>query len=194
MTATRFLKAFIVPVIAAGLLLGAFPAVAGKPAAGTEAAAPEIREFSAWRLQCASKAECTLFQHVTTGKEGDKNAPIVLAAVVHITTVKGKEGDKDGDKEQTMVRLVTPLGTALLAGIQMQIDDDKPIQVPYMRCLPGGCVTEIIFADDMLDKLKKGKEISVTYTNVEGKPKPYKLSLKGFPAGLAALESSSKKG
>jgi invasion protein IalB len=96
------------------------------------------------------------------------------------------------DKPATGMRLVTPLGTVLTPGMAIKIDDGKDIKIPYTQCLPGGCMVDVIFDQDMLGKLKAGKSLFVAYRLPNGKDNTLKVSLKGFATAVDAMATGSK--
>jgi invasion protein IalB len=177
-------------ILAGGL---SAPAFAGNTATAEKtAAAVQPRDYDDWRLSCASADEksapsCTIFQLLSVEQQNgkDKQQVPALTTVVHIEQVK--------DKPQTMIRMVTPLGIALISGISFKIDEGKPTQVPFMRCIPGGCLTEMIFDKEMLGKLKSAKKLLVGYKAQTGKDQVFDVSLKGFPQALEALEAADKR-
>lgn len=163
-------------------------AVAAAPP-GTQAKADAPRDFNDWRLVCETpakggKKQCEVFQRVTWSKE--KGQGIALTTLVHM--------GKNKEKDVTMIRVVTPLGTLLTAGMAIKIDDGKQIKVPYLQCLPGGCLVDMVFDPEMMDKMKKGKTMFVAYRAPNGKDATLPVSLKGFAPALDAMAQTQAKG
>lgn len=160
--------------------------VSAPPGAAAKVDAP--RDFNDWRMVCETpakggKKQCEVFQRMTWGKEKQGAA---LTTLVHMGKVK--------DKPATMIRVVAPLGTLLTAGMAIKIDDGKQIKVPYLQCLPGGCLVDLVFDDEMMEKMKKGKVMFVAYRLPNGKDSTLKVSLKGFAQALDALAQTQTKG
>jgi invasion protein IalB len=150
------------------------PPAAAKPAV-------TAKDYNDWRVACeadpkdAGKKKCDMFQQVMFK---DKKH-LALAAHVGNQTVKGQK--------LVNLRLVTPLGTMLPAGIAIKIDDDKQKKLPYSFCLPNGCIINMIFDKDMTARLKAGKEMLVAYKSITNKTLTVKVSLIGFSSALNAL-------
>jgi invasion protein IalB len=167
------------------------PPAAAVAAASIEPAAGKTdapRDFNDWRLVCETpakggKKQCEVFQRMLWGKEKGT----ALTTLVH--TVKNKE-----KKDVTMIRVVTPLGTLLTPGMAIKIDDGKQIKVPYLQCLPGGCLVDMVFDQEMMDKMKKGKTMFVAYRAGNGKDAQLPVSLKGFGPALDAMAQAQTKG
>jgi invasion protein IalB len=72
-------------------------------------------------------------------------------------------------------------------GLGLNIDDKNIGRVPFVRCLPNGCVAEVVLDDTLVDKLQTGKNaIFVVFrTPEEGVGIP--VSLNGFADGFAKL-------
>ncbi|TAL27320.1 MAG: invasion associated locus B family protein [Alphaproteobacteria bacterium] len=173
-------------------------AVASAPPAAAATAAASIapaagntdapRDFNDWRLVCETpakggKKQCEVFQRMMWGK--DKGT--ALTTLVHMVKNKDK-------KDVTMIRVVTPLGTLLTPGMAIKIDDGKQIKVPYLQCLPGGCLVDMVFDQEMMDKMKKGKTLFVAYRAGNGKDAQLPVSLKGFGPALDAMAQAQAKG
>ncbi|MEZ0224837.1 MAG: invasion associated locus B family protein [Alphaproteobacteria bacterium] len=155
------------------------------PAAQAKADAP--KDFNDWRLVCETpakggKKQCEVFQRMTWKDKG-----AALTTLVHMVKNKDK-------KDVTMIRVVTPLGTLLTPGMAIKIDDGKQIKVPYLQCLPGGCLVDMVFDEEMMDKMKKGKTMIVAYRAGNGKDAKLPVSLKGFGPALDAMAQAQAKG
>jgi invasion protein IalB len=133
----------------------------------------------AWQVNCAKppgkKAEkCALVQSVTA-----EDRPNVGLTVMFLKTV-------DGNKQ--LLRIVAPLGVLLPAGLGLKIDDTDIGQAPFIKCGKIGCVSEVVVKDDLIAKLKSGKQaIFVIFQTPEsgiGIP----ISLEGFTAGLGSVK------
>ena len=67
------------------------------------------------------------------------------------------------------------------------MDDADIGRAGFVRCLPNGCIAEVILEDALLAKLKAGGQATfiIFQTPEEGIGIP--ISLKGFSAGFDAL-------
>jgi invasion protein IalB len=159
---------------------GAAPAPA--PAAGAPAAAAEAPQ-SAWVKLCEK----------ATLKKADKEEKLDIC-LTHHERLDGNTGmvivsaalrEVQGNPKKHLMIMV-PLGVALPAGLQIKIDEDKePTKLVYTICHPGGCTAEVEATDDMVGKLKKGKQMMVAAMNVAAKPIFLPVPLNGFEPTLA---------
>lgn len=142
-------------------------------------------KFGDWEVSCgkppgARDEKCALVQSVI-----DEERANVGLRVVFLFASGG----------QMVLRVVAPLGVLLPFGLGLRIDDEpigeKPL--PFIRCRPMGCISEIIVKDALLDKMKAGKQalFIIVETKEEGRAIP--VSLAGFTKGLDHLTSLTKK-
>ena len=83
--------------------------------------------------------------------------------------------------------MLAPLGVLLPNGLGLNIDGSDIGRVAFVRCLPNGCVAEVVLDDELINKLSNGKTaIFVVFkTPEEGIGIP--VSLTGFKDGFAQL-------
>lgn len=94
---------------------------------------------------------------------------------------------KTADKQARLLRVLAPLGVLLPNGLGLNIDGANIGRVAFVRCLPNGCVAEVVLDDELITKLTTGKSaiFFVFKTPEEGIGIP--VSLKGFGDGFAQL-------
>lgn len=102
-------------------------------------------------------------------RDGYTGALLVSAAVRRI------EGQ---DKEHLLI--MVPLGRFLPAGLRVQIDKDKPLDLKYTICLPNGCYAEMVATKELVTKFKKGNDMAVLTINAGGKAIGFPVPLNGF--------------
>lgn len=88
---------------------------------------------------------------------------------------------------------MAPLETLLPAGISMQIDDKEPKGYPFSVCSAAGCLARMGFTADEVEAMKNGAEITfmlVPFVAPDQKV-TLKMSLKGFTAGLEAVNTAN---
>ena len=174
----RLTAVILMTAIILGSLIQAAPQVLAQTKAKTK------RSFGDWQIDCgkppgARTQRCALLQSVI-----DEERSNVGLRVVFLLTSKGEK----------VLRVVAPLGVLLPFGLGLRIDDqpigDKPL--PFVRCRPMGCISEIIVKDALLDKFKTGTTalFIIVETKEEGRAIP--VSLKGFTEGLEHLTALSK--
>ena len=94
---------------------------------------------------------------------------------------------KTADGKSRLLRVIAPLGVLLPNGLGLKIDLADIGRAGFVRCLPTGCVAEVIMDDKLLDQLKTGKTATfiIYQTPEEGVGIP--LNLAGFGGGFDAL-------
>lgn len=183
-------RAALVALLAGALLL---PPGAGAQTAKPDAAKPDASKpiaaapagetqrrtkFNDWELRCetppgAAKEQCALLQSVAAD---DK--PNINLVVITLKTADGKS---------RLLRVIAPLGVLLPNGLGLKIDQADIGRAGFVRCLPTGCVAEVIMDEKLLDQLKTGKTATfiIYQTPEEGVGIP--LNLAGFGEGFEAL-------
>lgn len=158
--------------LAAGLaLLLAFAAHA--QAQGTITAT-----HGAWQIRCetpdgAPEEQCALVQNVTA--EDRENIGLT---VIYLRTA---------DEQAKILRVLAPLGVLLPSGLGLSIDGEDIGRAGFVRCLPNGCIAEVVMEDQLINRLASGDVATfvIFQTPEEGIGIP--ISLDGFGAGVAAL-------
>jgi invasion protein IalB len=95
---------------------------------------------------------------------------------------------KQGDKTQTQMRVMAPIGVFLPTGVGLEIDGVAVSRVPFSNCLPQICLARAEASPETLDKLKKGSVANFIIWEGPGAGMPMKISLKGFGKALDALD------
>lgn len=131
-----------------------------------------------WQMSCdmlpgASTEQCALIQNVTA-----EDQPNVALSVIVLKTA---------DQQARLLRVLAPLGVLLPNGLGLNIDGEDQGRVAFVRCLPNGCVAEVVMDDDLVTKLSEGDTgiFIVFKTPEEGIGIP--VSLSGFGEGFNAL-------
>lgn len=155
-------------------------AMAGLMAASGAAHAQGVvkAQYGDWQMSCdtppgASFEQCAMIQNVTA-----EDQPNVGLSVIVLRTA---------DRQARLLRVLAPLGVLLPNGLGLNIDGTDIGRVAFVRCLPNGCVAEVVLDDALLDQLSKGQTaIFVVFkTPEEGIGIP--VSLNGFADGFAQL-------
>jgi invasion protein IalB len=158
---------------AAALLAGA--AFAASPAAAQGAVKSKHGD---WELRCetppgATKEQCALLQSVAA-----EDRPNVNLVVIVLKTADGKS---------RLLRVVAPLGVLLPSGLGLKIDNADIGRAGFVRCLPTGCVAEVVMEDKLIDQMRSGQTATfiIFQTPEEGVGIP--LALGGFKDGYEKL-------
>ncbi len=150
--------------------------VAVAPAAQGE---PPVRSTHGdWQVRCdtpagAQSEQCVLMQFVTAEDRDNVGLTVIVL--------------KTADKKAKIMRILAPLGVLLPSGLGLKIDDTDMGRAGFVRCLPNGCVAEVILEDKLLQKLESGKTATfiIFQTPEEGIGIP--ISLNGFAPGFDNL-------
>ena len=170
MTPTRLLRGI--------LLAGVFALGLGAAAAPAAAQGVAKAKYGDWELRCetppgASREQCALLQSVAAD---DK--PNINLVVIVLRTADGKS---------RLLRVIAPLGVLLPSGLGLKIDSTDVGRAGFVRCLPTGCVAEVVMEDKLIDQMRTGGSATfiIFQTPEEGIGIP--LALKGFKEGFDAL-------
>jgi len=145
------------------------------PAAGE----PPVRSSHGdWQIRCdtpagAQNEQCVLMQFVTAEDRDNVGLTVIVL--------------KTADKQARIMRVLAPLGVLLPSGLGLKIDDSDMGRAGFVRCLPNGCVAEVILEDQLLTRLKAGGTATfiIFQTPEEGIGIP--ISLNGFGPGYDTL-------
>lgn len=135
-------------------------------------------EHGDWELRCdtppgAESEQCVLMQYVTA--EDRENVGLTVIVL------------RTADKQARILRVLAPLGVLLPRGLGLRIDEADLGSASFIRCLPNGCVAEVIMDDNLITQLSAGTQATfiIFQTPEEGIGIP--ISLNGFAEGYAAL-------
>jgi invasion protein IalB len=147
--------------------------------AGTAAAQGVVKSVHGdWQIRCdtppgAQGEQCALIQSVTA-----EDRPNVGLTVIVLKTA---------DQKFRLMRVLAPLGVLLPNNLGLRIDSADVGKVSFVRCLPNGCVAEVVVNDDLMKQLRNGHTATfiIFQTPEEGIGIP--VSLKGFGEGFDKL-------
>jgi invasion protein IalB len=155
-------------------LAAAFAALAGGPAASQGA----IRSVHGeWKVRCdtppgARREHCVLTQNATT----EDHPRAQLRVLVF----------KTADFKSRLMQFVVPLGVQIGAGLLVKIDDAEIGRAGFVRCLPTGCIAEVVLDDAMVEKWRAGQRASFTLHTGE-QTIGFTIPLAGFGEGYDKL-------
>jgi invasion protein IalB len=131
-----------------------------------------------WQIRCdtppgAQSEQCALIQSVTA-----EDRPNVGLTVIVLKTA---------DQKNRLMRVLAPLGVLLPSGLGLKINQSDIGRAGFVRCLPNGCVAEVVMDDNLIKQLRTGLTATfiIFQTPEEGIGIP--VSLKGFGDGLDKL-------
>lgn len=131
-----------------------------------------------WEVRCdtppgAASEQCVAMQFVTAADRDNVGLTVIVL--------------KTADRQARILRVLAPLGVLLPRGLGLDIDQESMGTAGFVRCLPNGCVAEVIMDDTLVEKMKTGKTATfvIFQTPEEGIGIP--ISLNGFGEGYDSL-------
>jgi invasion protein IalB len=163
------------PLIAAAVL-----ALAGLIGPTGQAAAQGAVKsvHSDWQVRCdtppgAQGEQCALIQSVTA----EDRANVGLTVIVL----------KTADQKARLMRVVAPVGVLLPSGLGLKIDQADFGRAGFVRCLPNGCVAEVVMDDNLVKQLRTGQTATFIIFQTPEEGIGFPMSLKGFGEGFDKL-------
>jgi invasion protein IalB len=131
-----------------------------------------------WQIRCdtppGAKAEqCALIQSVTA----EDRANVGLTVIVL----------KTADAKSRLMRVVAPLGVLLPSGLGLKIDQADVGRAGFVRCLPNGCIAEVVMDDELIKKLRSGKTATFIIFQTPEEGIGFPMSMAGFGEGYDKL-------
>jgi invasion protein IalB len=131
-----------------------------------------------WQVRCdtppgAQGEQCALVQSVTSEDRADVGLTVIVV--------------KNTDHKSNLMRVVAPVGVLLPSGLGLKIDQTDVGRAGYVRCLPNGCVSEVVMDDNLLKQLRSGETATFTIFQTPEEGIGFPLSLKGFGEGFDKL-------
>ena len=134
--------------------------------------------YGDWDLRCdtppgAQNQQCFIMQFVTAADRDNVGLSVIVM--------------KTADQQARILRLLAPLGVLLPRGLGLRIDDTDMGTTGFIRCLPNGCLSEVLMDDVLIEALRDGDQAMfiIFQTPEEGIGVP--ISLEGFGEGFDAL-------
>jgi len=131
-----------------------------------------------WEVRCdkpagAQNEVCSMMQFVTAEDRDNVGLSVIVL--------------KTADKKARIMRVLAPLGVLLPSGLALKIDTTDMGRAGFVRCLPDGCLAEVILDDQLIQKLRTGQTATfiIFQTPEEGIGIP--ISLNGFGPSFDAL-------
>ena len=138
-----------------------------------------VREqFGDWQMSCdtppgASFEQCAIIQNVMA-----EDQPNVGLSVIVLKTA---------DREARLLRVLAPLGVLLPNGLGLNVDGKDMGRVAFVRCLPNGCVAEVMLDDALIQSLSGVTNAIFLFLKTPDEGIGIPVSLNGFADGFAKL-------
>src|ERR1700730_7578174 len=134
--------------------------------------------YGDWQIRCdtppgAQGEQCALIQSVTA-----EDRPNVGLTVIVL---------KNADQKSRLMRVLAPLGVLLPSGLGLKINQADVGRAGFVRCLPNGCVAEVIMDENLLKQLRTGQTATFIIFQTREEGIGFPMSLKGFGEGFDKL-------
>jgi invasion protein IalB len=131
-----------------------------------------------WQVRCDSplgsqENQCALVQSVTAEDRPDVGLTLIVV--------------KNAEQKSTLLRILAPMGVLLPAGLGLKIDDIDVGRVGFVRCLPNGCVAEVVMDDNLLKQFRTGQTATFIIFQTPEEGIGFPINLKGFGEGVDSL-------
>jgi invasion protein IalB len=131
-----------------------------------------------WQVSCdtppgAQGEQCALIQSVTA----EDRANVGLTVIVL----------KTADQKSRLMRVVAPVGVLLPSGLGLKIDQVDVGRAGFVRCLPNGCVAEVVMDDNLVKQMRTGQTATFIIFQTPEEGIGFPMSLKGFGEGYDKL-------
>ena len=146
---------------------------------GPSAAQGVVRSVhSDWQIRCdtppgAQGEQCALIQSVTA--EDRANATITVIVL------------KTADNKARLLRVVAPMWVLLPSGLGLKIDNEDVGRAGFVRCLPNGCVAEVVMDQNLIKQMRSGQTATFIVFQTPEEGIGFPMSLKGFGEGFDKL-------
>jgi invasion protein IalB len=94
---------------------------------------------------------------------------------------------RTADKKSRLMRVIAPPGVLLPSGLGLKIDNTEIGRAGFVRCVPNGCVAEIVMDDTLIGKLRSGQSATFIIFQTPEEGIGFPVSLKGFAGGFDKL-------
>ena len=143
---------------------------AGAPAAAPAAGAAE----DAWVKLCMRNEQTQNKEICLINHEGlEPNTGMVLIAAA-VRKVEGEEA------QQLLIRVPTAYALVIPAGVELKIDEQPAIKLQYAICFPTSCQVQLDVTKELMDNMRKGKQMVVAAMNIQQKTMGFPVPLAGF--------------
>jgi invasion protein IalB len=165
---------------------------AGAPAAGAQPPDQQVQLiYAPWTKFCLKGQDANAKQVCFTGKDGriESGQPVIAAVII----------EPEGEPKK-ILRVTLPLGMQLVHGTRVIVDNNPPMQSPYVICFANGCMSDYEVTPELLGNMKKGQNLVVQAINSNGAPLTLPLPLAEFakaydgpPTDPKVFEETQKK-
>src|SRR5258707_4497972 len=127
--------------------------------------------YSTWTRSCTREVDINGKQICFTTKTGRMASGQVVVTAMLV--------EREGESRKTL-RVLLPLGMQTVHGTRVIVDSGTPVQSPYVFCNADGCASDHDATPDLMDQLRRGKNLLVQAINSNGSPVTLPLPLADF--------------
>ncbi|MBV9457408.1 MAG: invasion associated locus B family protein, partial [Bradyrhizobium sp.] len=115
--------------------------------------------YAPWTKFCLKGQDANAKQVCFTGKDGriESGQPVIAAVII----------EPEGEPKK-ILRVTLPLGMQLVHGTRIIVDNNPPLQSPYVICFQNGCMSDYEATPELLGSMKKGQNLVVQAINANG--------------------------
>jgi invasion protein IalB len=134
---------------------------------------------SKWATRCAGltrsgSLECAVEQSVV---KADTRQVVTLFRV-----------QVAGDTRAPVMVIQLPLGLYLPAGLGLQVDENKSVDLPVHTCDAGGCYVTSPVSAELLAQLQRGKTLHLRFQNLSKETIDVSMPLAGFATAYEGIK------
>jgi invasion protein IalB len=131
-----------------------------------------------WQVRCdtppgAQGEQCALMQSVTAEDRANVGITVIVL--------------KTADAKSRLMRVVAPMGVLLPSGLGLKIDQADVGRAGFVRCLPNGCVAEVVMDETLIKQMRTGQTATFIIFQTPEEGIGFPMSLKGFGEGYDKL-------
>lgn len=133
--------------------------------------------YGDWAVRCSTgnARACEAFQRLSVAETGARVAEMAV-------------GFPPGNVRGAKAMVILPLGVRIDQPVSLTVDKGGPSRtVTVQTCTKGGCTGQITLDDEMLNAMRSGDTVTVSFQVASGQKANLDLSLKGFSLALGDL-------
>jgi invasion protein IalB len=132
-----------------------------------------------WTVRCADekvksgRGSCEIYQRLIKEDTGTR---FVETAIGY-----------PGERKTAQGIFIVPLGVLLKPGVELQVDNAKPVKFQIRYCDGGGCFGFADLNEALIESMRKGAKMTVTFFALNGKKVSVEMSLEDFSKAMAQV-------